>query len=125
MPTQFSASINEYAAFNAYPAGAPPTPAHPIPVTGVNVNGWTLDSEKQSFNYKIIHNLNLSDPGKLIVQITSVSSSSCQDPIHARVFPGFPNYFVVQGYGLRPGLPRPIAEYEHSCAFSFVAELFS
>ena len=120
----FRARIDEYAAFNAYPGG-PPIPARPIPITGDNVDGWKVDSEAQTFNYKIIHNLNLSNPGKLIVQLKSVYSFSTLNPVYARVFPGSKNHFVIQGYGLRPGDTGPTAEFEHSCGFIFEAELFS
>ena len=92
MPTQiFSADIAEHAAFIAYP--------NTVPVIGENVNGWQVDSQGQIFQYKIIHNLNLADPGQLIVQLSNVHSDSINPPdtIHARVLPGYANYFVVQG----------------------------
>lgn len=119
----FRARIDEYEAFNAYPNGGPPTP-HPIPVTGDNVEGWQVDSQAQTFNYKIIHNLNLSHPEKLVVQLKSVYTFASLDPVYARVFPGTRNYFVIQGYGKRPGGTGPQAEFEHSCGFVFEAELF-
>lgn len=122
--TVFRARIDEYAPFNAY-QGFPPAPARPIPITGDNVAGWQVDSQGVPFNYKIIHNLNLSNPGKLIVQLKSIYTFSNLDPIYARVFPGNKNYFVIQGYGLRPGGTGPLAEFEHSCGFVFEAQLFS
>lgn len=120
----FRGRIDAHAPFNAY-QGYPPAPARPIPITeGENVDNWKVDSQGQIFNYKIIHNLNLDDPSRLVVQVKYVFSYDTADPVIARLYPVTRNDFVVQTYGLRA--PRSVsgAEYEVSCGFIFEAELF-
>jgi hypothetical protein len=118
----FRGRIDAYAPYNAY-NGHPPVPPRPIAITeGQNVENWKVDSQGVIFNYKIIHNLNLSDPTKLVFRILYIYSFSTSDPVIARIFPGDANHFVVQTYGVRSEGPSPL--FEVPASFVFEAQLY-